>query len=130
MASAEPPSLPFGFTTPSEKDFGEAARRIMERADANLRASRNRALLYLLPSLAYYLLFALGVALVIWGLGWKLEGWAFTGAVAGAFLAMSLLGQYYRAEAEAFNPDMPRVLAMLILQAYLLKPFPGRQPVR
>jgi hypothetical protein len=121
MASAEPTPLPFGLPKATEEEHGAIARKLLEAADARQRALRTRALLWAIPSLAFYLVFALGAALVLWGMGIRLEGIAFQAAVAGLFLLMGLLGQHYRSEAAIPSPDMPRILAMLILQAYILK---------
>ncbi len=123
MASAERPPVPFGLRRATPEQVGLLARRLMEDADAAIRRSRPRALLLLVPFLAFYVLYAGLLALVLWGLGARLDTPAFLGLVALAFALMAVLGKHYRAGEMEVEGEMPRILAVMVLQAYVLRAF-------
>lgn len=123
MASSKGISPPFGLKNPAENNFGALGRLIVERADERIRKSRSKALIWLVPSLLFYLVFAAVVKLVFWTAGIEIPGYAYLGAVAAFFLLMALLGQHYRMEGRFHDiyESMGRLHAILLVQAYLVK---------
>ena len=123
MASAEPVPIPFGLRRPTQEQVGILARRLMEEADEAIRRSRPRAFLLLAPFLVFYVLYAGLLGLVLWGLGINLTPPFFLSLTALAFAVMAVLGKYYRAGELEVEGDMPRMLAVMVLQAYILRAF-------
>ncbi|HPR63714.1 MAG TPA: hypothetical protein PK014_05780 [Thermoanaerobaculia bacterium] len=120
--STEFTPLTFGFALPSEKDFGSLAKELLQKADSNMRSSRSRALLYLIPSILFYLVFSAGISLILWSLDLDLPSLPYLGVVAGAFLIMAGLGKHYQMEATAdlLEADF-RLHQVMLLQAFIVK---------
>jgi len=123
LASADRAAIPFGLRRPTPEQIGLLARRLMEEADAAIRRARPRALLLLAPFLGFYVLYTGLLALVLWGLSIHLDPSLFLGFTALVFAAMAVLGRYYRAGEMEMEGDMPRMLAVMVLQAYILRGF-------
>ncbi len=121
MASAEP--IPFGLRHPTPEQVGILARRLLEEADDAIRRARPRALLLVVPFLVFYMLYAGFLGLVLWGLGIRLDPPLFLALNAAVFAFMAVLGRYYRGGEMEVEADMPRVLAVMVLQATILRAF-------
>lgn len=123
MASAEPVAVPFGFTRPTQSDFGELATTILHRAEDRIATSRRRAVRWALPSLLAYPVFALGVWVVVWASGLELSATVLRVVVAGAFLLLALLGQFYsdRATLADARGGMGPVHSNLLAQAIVVR---------
>ena len=121
MASTESGAIPFGLRHPTREQVGILARRLLEEADAAIRRSRPRAILMLVPYLLFYVLYAGLLGLALWGLGIHLSPPYFLALTAAAFASMAVLGKYYRSGELDVEGDMPRMLAVVVLQAVLLR---------
>lgn len=122
MASSEFTPLTFGFHHPTEEDFGRLAETLVHLADINLKQSRSRAILYLVPSLFFYIFFSGGVAVILWSVGAHLKSPAFLITTAVSFLILALLGQHYQMEdTSAVLEARFRIHRIMLLQAYTVK---------
>ncbi len=122
MASTDK-QLPFGFRNPSEEDFGALARTIVEEADSNIRIARRKALIFLVPSVFFYIVFSAMMMLVFWSVDIKMSNRLFLTVTACVFLIMALLGRHYQAEMDLrqLTSAFSARHAAFILQAYLVK---------
>ncbi|MCP4895998.1 MAG: hypothetical protein GY906_03400 [bacterium] len=98
MASSSRLSLPFGFVEPSNENFGDLGRRIVDAAEKGLHEKRQRARMMLLPGVAFYVAFSFGVGIVLSMLGFELRGLSLACAASAAFLVMGLLGHFYQSD--------------------------------
>jgi hypothetical protein len=120
--SALPP-LPFGFVAPSERDLGRCGRDILRRAAATVAERRRTARLLVLPALLFYVVYAFGVAGVLWALRLELSPAALVALHTALFLVMALLGQHFRGEAtwESLQGGMGRLHSILLVQAFFIR---------
>ncbi|HSL18523.1 MAG TPA: hypothetical protein VLB51_11520 [Methylomirabilota bacterium] len=91
-------TLPFGFQEPTKDDFSRVASRLLVMAETEIARRRRSALLMLVPSMAYYLLFAFGVGVLLWSVGVELRPVPMAVVTAVSFLAMAGLGIHYENE--------------------------------
>jgi hypothetical protein len=115
--------LPFGFVAPSESDLGRFGRDILRRAAESVVERRRRARLLLLPSLLFYVVYAFGIAGVLWALRLDLSPAALVALHTVVFLVMAMLGQYFRGEAtwESLQGSMGRLHSILLVQAFFIR---------
>jgi hypothetical protein len=123
MASRSLPPLPFGFTAPSERDLGRLGREILGRATKAVVEQSRRSRLLLLPSLLFYVVYAFGIAGVLWALRVELAPPALVAVNTAVFLVMAGLGQFYRGEAtwESLQGGMGHLHRVLLVQAFVVR---------
>jgi len=93
-------TLPFGFQEPKTGDFGRLATRLLDMAETEIDQRRSRARLMVIPSIAFYLLFAFGIGVLLWSLGIELRPIPMAAVTTIAFLVMAGLGRHYEDESD------------------------------
>lgn len=116
------PVLPFGMARPSERDLGQLGRELIGRAAAEVAGRRRRSLTMLLPCLGLYLVYAVGVGVVLMAVDVELPPVAFVALHTVGFLVMAALGQHYSSEATwASLQGMGRLHRVLLVQAFIVR---------
>jgi hypothetical protein len=117
------PPLPFGFVAPSERDLGRLGRDILRKAAEGMRERHRRARILILPALLFYVVYAFGVAGVLWALRLELSTAALVALHTAVFLFMALLGQHFRGEAtwDSLQGGMGHLHRVLLVQAFVVR---------
>jgi len=116
------PALPFGMLRPSDRDLGQVGRELLGRAAAEVAARRRRSSAMLVPCLGLYLLYALGVGVVLMALDVEAAPAAFVVLHTLGFLLMAALGQHYSSEATwASLEGLGRLHRVLLVQAFIVR---------
>ncbi len=123
MASGSRLALPFGFVEPSNENFGDLGRKIIDTAEKGIVECRQRARLMLVPGLAFFVVFAFGVGVVLSMLGVELRGWPLALAASAAFLLMGLFGNYYQSDFDGSSlfGGMSNRHTALLVQAWIVR---------
>jgi len=100
MAEPRTATLSFGFQEPKPGDFGRLATALLRMAETEIGQTRSRARLMVIPSLAFYLLFAFGFGVLLWSVGIELRPIPMMVATTIAFLIMAGLGRHYEDESD------------------------------
>lgn len=93
-------TLSFGFQDPTTGDFGRLASTLLGMAETTIDERRSRARLMVIPSLAFYLLFAFGSGVLLWSLGIELRPIPMAVVSSFAFLVMAGLGRHYEDDSD------------------------------